>query len=150
MAQEAKRNPVSKRFDLIQPEGLDLWASRAGIGVPKYSAENYMLGLPGDKNPVNHAFKHLVKYLQTKDPDQLGAVLWNLGAEAYFRAHPDLYDDENRLYPWLEGELDANGRFSYRDNSTVEPEPPETQSEVSRASSDNPIVGALKTLFTRT
>jgi len=112
--EEATRNLVPYRYDLLPPEALREWAERLSLGAEKYGDDNWKKGLPGPKNPLNHALAHLIAYMRKREggvgfdeldedgdtPAQdLGAILCNIGFEYYFRSHPSAYDDNNRLHP---------------------------------------------------
>jgi hypothetical protein len=103
---KGERNEIGLRYDLIPGEVLDYIAERLGYGSAKYGDNNWKLGLPGAKAPVNHALAHLTEYLKSRaqnygpltaeEKDDLQAVLTNLAFEVYYREHPELYTWENR------------------------------------------------------
>lgn len=103
---EGTRNEMNLRYDLIPGEVLDYIAERLAYGAAKFGDNNWKLGLPGDKSPVNHALAHLASYqksraenfgpLTPEEKNDLQAVLTNLAFEVYYREHPDVYTWENR------------------------------------------------------
>jgi hypothetical protein len=65
---EAKRNPSSLRYDILYPEFEKMLAAIAHYGVENYGEGNWMKSrLIGDKGPINHIKKHVVKY-QLREP----------------------------------------------------------------------------------
>lgn len=112
MPDEAKRDAVEYRFDLIPPEAHRAVALMFGVGAAKYGDDNWKAGYSGHKGPLNHAEEHLCTYKEyltfvRRDSDvsdgtrlilkgELAAIITNLYIEYYFRAHPETYDLDNR------------------------------------------------------
>jgi len=61
--QSAKRDSCPTRYDIIDPEFLELMARVADYGAKKYGDFNWQKSrLEGDKSPINHIYKHLKSY----------------------------------------------------------------------------------------
>lgn len=69
MTEEAKRNSIDLRFDLIPHEAMIAIAEVLAKGAVKYGEHNWEKSrLSGDKSCINHALKHIT-YYQGKIPD---------------------------------------------------------------------------------
>ncbi len=56
----AKRDEVSVRYDILDPDFLELMAKIADYGAKKYGELNWQKSrLVKDKGPINHIYKHL-------------------------------------------------------------------------------------------
>ena len=97
----AKRDPVSFRFDILDPEFLQALAAIADYGAKKYGDLNWHKSrLTGDKSPVNHMFKHLLQYqgeMKYDHPEigserklHLAAVAFNAMMEFWYECHPEV------------------------------------------------------------
>ena len=65
---EATRVTRNIRYDIIDPEFLELMAKIADYGAKKYGNFDWQLShLEGDKSPINHIYKHL-KSFRMKEP----------------------------------------------------------------------------------
>ena len=63
MSEEAKRNAINERYDLIPGEVLTAIAVVLGEGAIKYGELNWQKSrLTGNKSPINHALKHIINY----------------------------------------------------------------------------------------
>lgn len=61
--EEAVRQPMKARFDLLDPEFIEAMAEVMAYGATKYGEKNWMKpGLDGEKSGLNHAFSHLHAY----------------------------------------------------------------------------------------
>ena len=61
--QLAERNPIDVRYDILDPEFLDLMAKIADYGAKKYGDYNWRKSrLTDSKGPINHIYKHLKAY----------------------------------------------------------------------------------------
>ena len=68
----ATRDEVKVRYDLICGEFMKDFAEVLGLGAKKYGDRNWQKNrMTGDKDPVNHALKHLFNY-QAGIPDDDG------------------------------------------------------------------------------
>lgn len=76
--EEANRDAVDERFDLLLPQFLYAMALNMGEGAKRYGDFNYLKGQPGHKSPINHALKHINLYQQTGDIDHLIHAACNL------------------------------------------------------------------------
>lgn len=84
---EAQRNPISVRYDILDPDFLKSLAQIAHYGAEIYGDFNWHKSrLEGDKSPVNHIYKHLGAYRNAEpyDHKELGqARKWHLAAVAF-------------------------------------------------------------------
>lgn len=100
---EAQRDPITERYDLLDPDFLRYMALIGGYGARKYGEGNWKLSrLEGDKSPINHIMKHLVAYQNKESYDHpevgfepyihLAAIAFNAMMEFYheFRGTLDL------------------------------------------------------------
>jgi len=70
--EEAKRDPVSYRFDILYPQFIRAMARIAAYGAEKYGDFNWHKSrLIGEKGPINHLINHLTMYQDGKDYDHL-------------------------------------------------------------------------------
>jgi len=61
--EEAKRNPINTRYDILYPNFEEGLAKIAKLGADKYGDFNWCKSrLTGDKSPLNHMQKHLISY----------------------------------------------------------------------------------------
>src|SRR5262245_55740977 len=82
---EATRQPVNTRFDLLCPTALTAWAEVCHEGVVKYGERNWEKGLPGAKNGLNHALRHLMMHMKgDRSEPHLAKAIWNIAAEIHF------------------------------------------------------------------
>lgn len=93
----AKRVSHPIRYDILDPEFLELMARVADYGAKKYGDFNWQKSrLEGDKSPINHIYKHL-KSLRTGeqyDHQELGvhkkwhcvAIAFNAMMEFYWQS----------------------------------------------------------------
>lgn len=92
--EEAKRNPISLRYDLLDFEFLEAMAKIADYGAKTYGEGNWKLSrLKGDKSPINHIMKHIKQYQEKQEYDhkeigseytlQLAAIAFNAMMEFY-------------------------------------------------------------------
>jgi Domain of unknown function (DUF5664) len=66
--EEAKRNKIGLRFDIIDPNFLKALAQIGYYGADKYGDLNWQKSrLDGEKGPINHIYDHLHKY-RTREP----------------------------------------------------------------------------------
>jgi hypothetical protein len=67
--EEAKRDEISVRYDIIDPDFLELMAKIADYGAKKYGDDfNWQKSrLEGNKSPINHIYQHLMSY-RIKEP----------------------------------------------------------------------------------
>ena len=56
------RNPVSVRFDLLDPVFVEGMAQIMGVGAQKWGADNWKSGLTGANSGLNHALKHISEF----------------------------------------------------------------------------------------
>lgn len=98
---KATRDPVSYRYDLLDPEFLYAMASIAAYGAEKYGDRNWQKSrLKGAGNPINHLHAHLANYQVGAnyehaavgiDPKfQLAAVAFNAMIEFWYEGHPEV------------------------------------------------------------
>lgn len=84
---EAKRNPTSVRYDILDPDFLKSLAQIAHYGAEKYGDLNWHKSrLEGDKGCINHIYKHLGAYRNAEpyDHQELGqSRKWHLAAIAF-------------------------------------------------------------------
>ena len=76
---EAKRDPIGLRYDLLDPVFLNILGEIASYGAKKYGDRNWQKSrLEGDKSCVNHIFKHLIQYMQKEEYDhkEIGSEHW--------------------------------------------------------------------------
>lgn len=137
---EAKRDTLEARYDLIPAEALELMAKRFHLGALKYGDNNWKDGQPNGKSPINHALMHLVYYqyyrqhpeeahgfhdefpgYEDTPANHLAAALVNISMEVYFREHPEIYDNQNRV-------LDAQSKWKLAPEYSIPP----------------PVIGAYK------
>ncbi len=85
------RSAKPERYDLIPPEVDECLALRYGLGAVKHGANNWKGG--GAEfilSCLNHLRGHYVSLLRNgpfHSDDDIGAMLWNAGALAWFRKH---------------------------------------------------------------
>jgi hypothetical protein len=91
MLDGAERSRKDDRYDLIPPEVLQALAARYGLGAVKYEPNQWKRGgVEFVKSCVNHMLAHHTSFLQNGPDwgdDDIGAMLWNIGALAWFRAN---------------------------------------------------------------
>lgn len=97
---EAKRNPTSVRYDILDPEFLKCLAQIGHYGAEKYGDLNWQKSrLGADKSPVNHIYKHLGAYRNSEpyDHKELGqARKWHLAAIAFNAMMEFWYESNDR------------------------------------------------------
>lgn len=93
----ATRSQKLERYDLIPVETLTALAFRFGLGAVKHGENNWK---GGDKNFIKSCLNHLqchyvslVHHGTSTDDDDIGAMLWNVGVLAWFRAYKPLEFD---------------------------------------------------------
>jgi len=79
-----------ERFDLIPPEAERVVARRFGLGAKKHGEDNWKKGgKEFIKACLNHLKAHTASLVEhdpmTHDDDDVGAIIWNAMALAYFR-----------------------------------------------------------------
>ena len=85
MEEQAKRNPVDYRYDILDPDFLHMMAQIAHYGAVTYGDFNWHKSrLTGDKSPVNHMYKHLSRFRKGDKYDHLdGDIRYHLAAIAF-------------------------------------------------------------------
>jgi hypothetical protein len=94
----AKRDPVSYRFDILDPSFLRVMAKIADYGAKKYGDLNWHKSrLTGQASPVNHIMKHLTSYAGHEPYDHpeignhrkmhLAAIAFNAMMEFWYEEH---------------------------------------------------------------
>jgi hypothetical protein len=69
-SQEAKRDPVGYRFDILIPSFIEAMAKIADYGAKKYGDLNWQKSrLSGANGPPNHMLMHLNQYMCEEDYD---------------------------------------------------------------------------------
>jgi hypothetical protein len=87
----ATRSAKEERYDLIPPEMDSAAARRFGLGAKKHGAKNWQNG--GAEfilSCLNHLRGHYNSLLTNgpwHEDDDIGAMLWNAGVLAWFKAH---------------------------------------------------------------
>lgn len=89
---EATRQPISQRFDLIEPCLLNSLADIGQLSSTKYDENNWKKSrLTGDKSPLNHAIMHINRYRTGRSHDhfhtrghELAAAVFNLMMEMWY------------------------------------------------------------------
>ena len=97
----AKRDPITERYDLLDPDFLRCMALIGGFGARKYGDRNWQLSeLTGNKSPINHIMKHLVAYQNHEQYDhpEIGDQYWIHLAAIAFNAMMQFYH-EIQKYP---------------------------------------------------
>lgn len=100
----AKRNSTSFRYDILDPEFLEVMAKIGHYGAEKYEELNWHKSrLTGEKGPVNHMYKHLGQYTRNKPYDHkeigeerkihLAAIAFNAMMEFWYECHPEMFKD---------------------------------------------------------
>jgi len=100
------RQPCGIRLDLIPGDVLAEIGKVFAAGAKKYGDHNWSSGrLKGDKDPINHALKHIVYYNAgvADDEDEDGTdleihlrhAITNLMFELYYQLHQDEYGDRH-------------------------------------------------------
>jgi hypothetical protein len=88
--EEATRNPVSYRFDLIPSKPLKLIAEGFAYGAEKYGDKNYLKSrLTGNKGPINHALNHINDYRQNGEMEELVHAAMNILMEMEYKERFD-------------------------------------------------------------
>ena len=91
---EAQRNSISLRYDLLDFDFLEAMAKIADYGAKTYGEGNWKLSrMEKDKSPINHIMKHIKQYMQKNEYDhkeigseytlQLVAIAFNAMMEFY-------------------------------------------------------------------
>lgn len=86
MSEEVKRQPVTFRYDAINPYFLKMLAEIGHYATEKYGSwEQYSKArLVGEKGPINHIYEHLRQYVMGEPYDHFeGDVGRHLAAVAY-------------------------------------------------------------------
>lgn len=90
----SQRSVKKERFDLIPIEALVAYAQRAGLGAEKYGDDNWKRGgVEMIKSCFNHLlahYTHLIAFSYDSslgEDDDVAAMIWNVGALAWFRVH---------------------------------------------------------------
>lgn len=71
------RQPIDRRFDLLDPRFIDGMAHIMAIGAKKYGENKWQGGLTGVHSGLNHAHKHLNEY-QADVPNDYGEREYHL------------------------------------------------------------------------
>lgn len=61
-AEPEYRSPIGVRFDLLDPEFIEMMAKVMALGAKKYGDNNWKTGLTGENSGLNHAMGHLMEY----------------------------------------------------------------------------------------
>lgn len=130
---EAQRNPIGVRYDLLVPEFLEAMAQlmHAGTHYDQVPGEpNWQKGLPGEKSPINHIMDHLINYQMGYSHDHLGNRRYHLAAvalNAMFEFWFELEREEAQFAEMLSSDRELG----------VVPQPEKTTPPVPQ--NDNPI-----------
>jgi hypothetical protein len=95
LAEQAKRDPVGYRYDILDVEFLELMAKIAAYGAKKYGDLNWHKSrLDGEKGPMNHLMNHYKMYMNMEPYDHgevtdspachLAAIAFNAMMEFYY------------------------------------------------------------------
>lgn len=97
--EQAKRDPVQYRFDILYPEFLREMARIADYGAKKYGEYNWTKSrLKGGQGPMSHIFEHMNQYNMSEPYDHteigtdrkihLAAIAFNAMMEYWYEDHP--------------------------------------------------------------
>ena len=105
MNEEAKRDPVKYRYDVLDWNFIFALARIGYLGAEKYGDFNYrQSGLVREKSPTNHMIEHFRQYMENRSYDHLGIGTerkWHLAAIA-FNAMIEFYHEEHPAEELLE------------------------------------------------
>lgn len=95
---EAKRDPAGVRYDILEPQFLEMMAKIGDYGAKHYGDYNWQKSrLTGGNSPINHIYKHLTSYRNSEQYDHneigtdrrihLAAIAFNAMMEFWYESH---------------------------------------------------------------